>query len=190
MTTREIAQATGKTERSVRNWANKVAENSSVMAEKISASTSTHPADYDLEETIAIIEAGMGKNAAAIYRANATEKSSAMDRKMQLPPKFDDPYVLRGMEYVFGAIGRLEERVKSVEEKVVPLLGYDETHMTVLGFCRTQGYTVSMPEAVRLGKEAARLSREENVEIKKVHDDRYGSVNSYHKAILQKVFAL
>ncbi|HQE59845.1 MAG TPA: hypothetical protein PLA54_11720, partial [Spirochaetota bacterium] len=48
MNTKEIALAVNKTERSVRNWAKKVAENNSVMAEKISASTSTHPADYDL----------------------------------------------------------------------------------------------------------------------------------------------
>lgn len=78
MTTKEIAEAVGKTERSVRNWANKVAENNSVVAEKIAASTSMHPADYSLDETVSIIEAGLGKNAADIFRMNAeSSKSSA-----------------------------------------------------------------------------------------------------------------
>jgi hypothetical protein len=38
---------------------------------KAGSKDSRHPADYTLEETIAIIEAGMGKNAAGIFRANA-----------------------------------------------------------------------------------------------------------------------
>ena len=83
-------------------------------------------------------------------------------------------------------------RMKAIEEKVdrVPMIGYDETHMTVLGFCRTRGFAVSLPEAVRLGKEAARISREESVPIKRVPDDRFGTVNAYHKAVLQRVISL
>lgn len=71
MTTKEIAEAVGKDERSVQRWVRKASDKMSSVSDKMSSSTSTHPADYDLEETCAIIEAGMGANAAAIYRANA-----------------------------------------------------------------------------------------------------------------------
>ena len=71
MTIKEIAEAVGKTDRAVRNWANKVAEKDSSMSELISVSTSTHPADFGKNETMAIIEKGMGKNAAYMYRQNA-----------------------------------------------------------------------------------------------------------------------
>ena len=100
--------------------------------------------------------------------------------------------VQRGMELVFGAIGKLAKRIDVLEEKVesVPQIGYDETHMTVLGFCNVNGIDCSMYDASRAGKEAARLSREEGVDIRTVPDDRFGKVNSYHKAILSKVFAL
>ena len=83
-------------------------------------------------------------------------------------------------------------RMKAIEEKVdrVPLIGYDETHMTVLGFCKANGITVSISGAIAHGKEAARISREEGMSIKRVPDERFGSVNSYHKAVLQKVFSL
>ena len=71
MNTKEIALAVNKTERAVRNWAKKVAENNSVVAEKISVSSPMKPADYDLDETLLIIEMGLGKNAAAVYASNA-----------------------------------------------------------------------------------------------------------------------
>lgn len=77
MNTREIAQTTGKDERSVRRWVKKVADKMPVMAVKMSASTSTHPADYSFDETLAIIEAGMGKNAAAIWQTNANVTKGA-----------------------------------------------------------------------------------------------------------------
>ena len=188
MTTREIAKATGKEERTVRRWVNKVAVRMSAVAVKMSASSPAHPADYDLEETIAIIEEGMGKNAAAIYRENAaksTISSVLTDRDFQMIAQIVSVAVSETMK-------AYDVRMKAIEEKVdrVPMIGYDETHMTVLGFCRTQGFTVSLPEAVRLGKEAARISREENVQIKRVPDDRFGTVNAYHKAILQRVLSL
>jgi len=63
MTTKEIAEAVGKTERSVRNWVSKVAEKSSAMTEKSSASTSTYPADYTLDETCEIIVPGCSRSA-------------------------------------------------------------------------------------------------------------------------------
>jgi hypothetical protein len=73
-TYKEIAQAVGKTERSVQMWAKKVGEKISSVGEKSSSAGHGKPADYTMEETLAIIEAGMGKNAAGIFRANA-EKS-------------------------------------------------------------------------------------------------------------------
>ena len=41
MNIKEIASSVNKTERAVRNWAKKVAENNSVVAEKISVSLTT-----------------------------------------------------------------------------------------------------------------------------------------------------
>jgi hypothetical protein len=71
MTTKDIARAIGKEERTVRNWVKRLAEKSSVVAEKLSVSSPMKPADYDLEETVSIIEIGLGKNAASLFRENA-----------------------------------------------------------------------------------------------------------------------
>ena len=76
MTTKDIAEAVGKTERSIQGWAKKAGERIASVGEKIASAGHGIPADYDLEETIAIIGHGMGKNAADLFRmsANTSEK--------------------------------------------------------------------------------------------------------------------
>lgn len=73
MTTKEIAKAVGRPEKTVRTWAFKAAAKSADAAAKSAEATPSNPADWNLEETIAIVEVGMGKNAAAIYRQNAEQ---------------------------------------------------------------------------------------------------------------------
>lgn len=76
MTTKHIADATGKTERTVRNWVTKAAKVSSVIEEKSSVSSPMNPADYNLDETCTIIANGLGANAASIYRMNAEQPAA------------------------------------------------------------------------------------------------------------------
>jgi phage regulator Rha-like protein len=71
MTTREIANAVGKDETTVRRWIKKLTGKMPVITGKMSSSSPMNPADYDFEETIAIIATGLGKNAADVYRNNA-----------------------------------------------------------------------------------------------------------------------
>ena len=72
MTVREIAQAVGKDERSVARWVSSLSDKMTEISDKVSkAKATSKAADYSLFETCAIIEEGMGKAAASIYRANA-----------------------------------------------------------------------------------------------------------------------
>ena len=62
MTTKQIAKAVNKTERSVHNWVKKLSEKNAEVSEKIAEARKTSkPADYDLNETIEIIEIGLSK---------------------------------------------------------------------------------------------------------------------------------
>jgi len=76
MTTKEIAKATGKDITTVQRWVKKMDGKMQSVDGKMQSSTSTNPADFDLTETIAIIETGMGKNAADLYRMSAKEAST------------------------------------------------------------------------------------------------------------------
>lgn len=79
MTTRQIAESTGKDERTIQRWARKTAVKMSSIDDKLSSVQKIgKPADYDLSETIAIIETGLGKNAAMIYRQNAEQNRPAV----------------------------------------------------------------------------------------------------------------
>lgn len=71
MTSSEIAGAVGQTTRSVRMWVSAIAEKNSAIAEKLSSSSPRYPARYTLAESCLIIEEGLGKAAADVYRTNA-----------------------------------------------------------------------------------------------------------------------
>lgn len=78
MTCREIAAAIGKTERSVQRWAGQAGEKSASVADKLASAGHGRAASFDLDETVTIIETGLGKNAAALFRENAKRPGSGI----------------------------------------------------------------------------------------------------------------
>jgi hypothetical protein len=71
MTVKQIASAVGKDERSIQRWIKALSDKVSPINDKMSSSSPMKPADYDLTETCQIIEEGLGKAAADVYRTNA-----------------------------------------------------------------------------------------------------------------------
>jgi hypothetical protein len=94
MTIKEIAQAVGKDEDTVQRWIKKVlhTQNADVHTQnadvdrqnvdvesirlKAGSRDPHHPADYTLNETLIIIEAGIGPEAAGIFKANAMQEEA------------------------------------------------------------------------------------------------------------------
>jgi hypothetical protein len=193
MTAKQIARQIDRTERAVQKWAKSLSEHHSLMAEKISASSPAHPADYNLDETLLIIEKGLGKNAAAIYRTNAmasqapapvTDRLERIEKNMELITT-----VMLGMLQIrqpTDSAGHVPVRQPSRPQLEAP---QPSTYYTIAGYCRKLGITgLTATEAIQLGKEAARLSREEGVRIGSCPDTRWGTVNKYHFAILDEIF--
>ena len=80
MNTKQIAEAVGKDERSVRRWVRKASDKMPGLSDKMSeAESSKKAAEYTLDESCAIIEAGMGANAASVYRQNAEQNEVAKE---------------------------------------------------------------------------------------------------------------
>ena len=119
MNTREIAEVVGKDERSVQRWVKKLSDKMAAINDKMSSSSPMNPADYDFEETIAIIEAGMGKNAADIYRTNAAAS-------MPTAAKAGDSLTEKDIRLISSIVSmtvaetmkRLDERVAKIETRV------------------------------------------------------------------------
>lgn len=115
MTTKEIADATGKTERAVQKWAKKASEHYSSINERRSSSSSTHPANYDLDETCEIIKVGLGANAASMYRMNA-EQHAVPTITSDLDAQFKAAIV--GMTAQTAAIMEMLQETRSRVDKV------------------------------------------------------------------------
>jgi len=191
MTTKEIAEAVGKTERSVRNWVAKVAENFSSVAEKSSASTATYPADYDLEETCQILETGIGKNAADLYRMSAKKDVNVV---LQNVAGFDK--LAESILSMVSAVTRLCDRQESQEgrlsilEKKPLQIDFTPDRYSILGYCNFKKIQITYSEAIQYGRKAAKITREKGFEVRKIADERHGTVGSYPIEILNDIFEL
>ena len=83
-------------------------------------------------------------------------------------------------------------RLTAVEEKVNALEAKMETrptnYYTISGYASIRGINVDINRANMLGRRAAKLSRQNDYEITKTQDPRFGAVNVYHEDILKIVF--
>lgn len=116
MTTKEIAEAVGKTERSVQGWAKKAGEKIASVGEKIASAGHGKPADYNIDETCAIIEQGMGKNAASLFRENARRSTTTV------VPAAGSTLTARDMEVIGGIVAavmaNLNQRMTVIESAI------------------------------------------------------------------------
>jgi transposase len=77
MTTKQISEAVNRPERTVQGWAKRTGAKMASIGAKLAAVAKTgKPADWDLPEAVAIIELGLGKNAASLFRASASQAPS------------------------------------------------------------------------------------------------------------------
>ena len=94
MTTKQIAQAVGKDERTVARWVSVVSDKMSEVSDKVSkAKATSKPADYTLAEACQIIEQGMGLEVAATFRTNAAIAESLSRQAAQPVPRLSGALV-------------------------------------------------------------------------------------------------
>jgi hypothetical protein len=136
MTTKQIAEATGKAGKTVRTWISILAADSATIAAKLAASSPMKPAEYDMRETCQIIEEGMGKAAADVYRTNAANAEVTKVTRNATNGKLPAGVQIRAMMNLYGS----EEARKRIDF----VLGYK---------------TQSAPKPEQLALPASRLSK-------------------------------
>jgi hypothetical protein len=117
MNTKEIASAVNKTERSVQRWVKKAGDKMSSISDKMSSSTSTKPSDFDLDETLLIIETGLGKNAAAVYASNAKDLQKPSDsllsqKEIEMITKIVSVTVAETIKQLDGRMTNIEQKIE------------------------------------------------------------------------------
>lgn len=65
-----------------------------------------------------------------------------------------------------------------------------QDYYSIKGYASKLGQQINFSDALNLGRIAGRLSREKNIEIRKVDDESFGRVNSYNIEILKEVFQI
>lgn len=154
----------------------------SAIAVKMSASTSTNPADYDLEESVAIIEHGLGKNAADLFRMSAKPiQNEGLVKKSDLA-EFGASIVKEIMKQFIPYLQMGNNTTKQID--------FIQDYFTIKGYSNKIGQVLTFSEALNIGRLAGKLSREKGFEIRKADDEKYGYVNSYYIKVLEEVFAL
>jgi hypothetical protein len=75
------------------------------------------------------------------------------------------------------------------DKQSTPQLEYKQDYFTLKGYCIYKGIEMPTVSELRIiGKDASKLSREKEIDIKKESDSSYGYVNSYFIDILNLVF--
>jgi prophage antirepressor-like protein len=87
------------------------------------------------------------------------------------------------------ALKKLETRVHTLEAKTHINSG-QTGYWTITAWCKLNDLKISLDEAMLRGREATKLSNEWRAEIGKVHDERFGLVNSYREDVLEEVFGM
>ncbi len=94
-------------------------------------------------------------------------------------------------------LDRLESLVEKLIEIIPKMINNNvkqieirQDYYSILGYCRMKNIELSFSDAIHYGKEATRISKEKNIDIRKISDERFGFVNSYSVNVLDKVFEL
>lgn len=124
MTTKEIAGATGKDERTIQRWVRKASDKMSSISDKMSSACPHSPADFDFEEAVYIIEIGMGKSAAGIYRASAQKqpgvRGTLSERDIAMISQIVAITVSQTIKALDGRISAIEEKVEERKALLPP----------------------------------------------------------------------
>jgi anti-repressor protein len=95
-------------------------------------------------------------------------------------------------QVMIESIKAQESRMAQIEQKAIEIEAridtIDTNFISVVGYARINNIQLPGNEALKIGKQAGKISREQGITIGKVFDAKYGSINTYHKDILQTVF--
>ena len=160
--------------------------------------------DNDEKSTLRISEGGPERNIinepglySLIIRANKPEakKFKRWISHEVLPSiRNNGMYEIQGLsEYDLiiksaQALKKIDKRLTSLEAKSHYNSGHTG-YWTIAAWCKLNNFSLTLDEANRKGRNAVKLSREWDVEIGKVRDERFGEVNSYREDVLDEIFS-
>jgi len=177
MTVKEIVELTGKSKSVVYQWIKTLSENGKTLSGN---------GNYDLEETITILRSGkMSEAFISLLKENVERKApfilqNESDKRIERLESLFEKFIIS----IPTIISQTVQSISSQKQ-----LEYTQDYFTIIGYANSKGIkNITTSDAMKLSLTAKKLSIESDKEIRKVPDERWGSLNSYHVDIIKKVF--
>lgn len=192
MSSREIAELTGKPHRNVladiRNMLKKLEVDSAKFSAQYKDSTGRSLPCFHLNRyytEVLVTGYDVKRRAAVIKRWYDLETGAAQ-------PQMKDPQLAAMVKMLTDLDNVKHEQAE--QQKQIADLGakIEKTPMeyyTVAGFASLRNEKINVNKAGMLGRKCAKLSREYGYDINKTHSEIFGTVNTYHVDILTEVFS-
>ena len=125
-------------------------------------------------------------------RRTVLDKLKAMEATtLTQPPEVKDPQ-LAAMVMMLTQLDSVKQEQEAQRNELAEIKAKiqatpDEFY-TVAGYASLRGMSIDTKKAALLGRKAAKLSREHEMDIGKAHSSIHGTVNTYHVDILCEVF--
>ena len=195
LSSREVAEMVEKNHadlmRDIRRYTEYLGESKIALAEYFKESTYTDAQGKEREcyliskKGCEFIAHKMTGQKGAIFTAKYIERFHEMQDALQ--PKSQ----LEILQMSINQLVEQEKRLNSVESRLDLIEAKTTTspneYFTVAGFATIRKQKIDVVTANMLGRKAAKLSREYDYPIGKIPDAKYGSVNTYHVDILNKI---
>lgn len=103
------------------------------------------------------------------------------------PQSVEDLIILQAqsVKELKAQVSQQGEAIKQLAAKIETI---PDQYYSIAGFASLRGAKIDLSKAGLLGRKAAKLSHEYGIDIGKVYDPRFGTVNTYHLDVLNEVF--
>ena len=187
----EVANFVGRDLRTVRRWIAKAGDNVSKAPHDTMSQGIPH--NYTLDEVESILNASsLSKDAVLILMGNAREKENVSN----LPAVIDDRQVdimTRSMATAIQSVMVPMFKVLVDEMKtanVKPITAPVEDYYSLLAYCSLHSIKTNRSELAVHGRALRIMTIGASLELRKIHDERWGQVNSYPVEILDDYFTV
>ena len=184
MNVAEIAEMCGKSEKTIRNWINKVYPGKAENGKET---------DLSLPEVEGLFNNVLGETITAMIMQAAIQNDKVAGNNVQVAGNNFQPFTAKdAMEMMAKMIPSIvAETVKSIQQTQRPLqISYDKDleYITAKGYCISNGVSLSSSSIQALGKMASKYCRDNDIAISNVPDERWGRLNTYPYRVLDSIY--
>lgn len=120
-------------------------------------------------------------------------KKGFVEPRQNVPdPRQNDELITRSDLAAFGGaiVSEMMKQFLPLIQGKAKQIEFKQDYFSIKGYASKLGQQIAFSEALSLGRVAGKISRERMIEIRKIDDEAFGLVNSYHVSVLEEVFQI